>query len=137
MKHTNNLENSPAPTDIGTQMKALAAGVLIAYAVTCIVLIVTAVLLTYTNLSESSVPLIVTITCVVAVFIAGFDAGRVSSEKGWLWGLAAGGIYALLLICVLTWVAGGFSFDARKLTLIVLSIAGGGFGGIVGINFKK
>jgi len=126
-----------APAGGAAQIKALAVGVLVAYAITCIVLIATALLLTYTKLSEASVPLIVTLACVISVFVAGFDAGRVSVEKGWLWGLAAGGLYAVLLICVLTWVAGGFSLDARKATLIILSVAGGGVGGVVGINFKK
>jgi len=132
-----NKPEAAEPAGIGVQIRALATGVLIAYAITCIVLIATALLLTYTGLPESAVPLIVTITCVVAVFVAGFDAGRVSAERGWLWGLAAGGIYALLLVCVLTWIAGGLRLDTRQITLVVLSLAGGGAGGVIGINFKR
>jgi len=137
LKHTKSTESSPPMPGIGTQVKALATGILIAYAITCVALIVTAMLLTYTNLSETAVPLIVTVACVISVFVAGFDAGRASEEKGWMWGLAAGGIYALILICILVWVAGTFVPDARKITLLLLSIAGGGLGGVVGINFKK
>ena len=137
MKHTKNTEPLTPTTGIGTPIKALLVGTLIAYAITCIALIVTAILLTYTNLPETTVPLIMAITCVVSVFVSGFDAGRASAEKGWLWGLAAGGIYAFLLLCVLIWVAGTFSPDTRKITLLLLSIAGGGLGGMVGINFRK
>ena len=136
MRHTAKTEKAPE-AGLAAQIKALATGVLAAYALTVIALLLTAVLLTYTNLPESSVPLLVTAACVLSVGVAGFDAGRASAEKGWLWGLAAGGIYALLLLCVLVWTAGGFVPDLKKVTLLVLSVAGGGVGGMVGINFKK
>ena len=119
------------------QIHALATGVLIAYAVTCIAFIGCALALTYTNLSENTVPLIIAITCVVSVFIAGFDASRVSEKNGWLWGLAAGAVYVFILFCILAWISRGFVIDARKVTLLVLSLASGGAGGVLGINFKK
>ena len=136
MRQNTKFEKAPAE-GLAPQIKALAAGVLMAYALTVIALIVTACLLTYTDLPESSVPIIVTVACVLSVGVAGFDAGRASAEKGWLWGLAAGGIYAVLLLCVLAWTAGGFVPDVRKITLLILSVAGGGVGGMLGINFKK
>jgi len=136
MRHHTKPE-TPDETGLAPQIKALATGVLAAYALTVIALITTAVLLTYTGLPESAVPILVTIACVLSVGVAGFDAGRASTEKGWLWGLAAGGIYAVLLLCVLVWAAGSFTPDVRKITLLLLSVAGGGVGGMVGINFKK
>jgi putative membrane protein (TIGR04086 family) len=119
------------------QIHALMTGVLMAYAVTCIAFIGCAIALTYTGLSESTVPLIVAITCVISVFIAGFDASRVSEKNGWLWGIIAGAVYALILFCILAWLSRGFAIDSRKVTLLVLSLASGGTGGVLGINFKK
>jgi len=126
-----------APRGTRTQILALAGGVLIAYALTCIVLIAAALLLTYTELPESAVPMIVTAACILSTIVAGFDAAHVSSRRGWLWGLAAGGLYALILICILTCVSGGLSLDTRKITLIALSLAGGVLGGAVGIYRQK
>lgn len=120
-----------------SQLNALISGVLISYAVTCIAFILVALALTYTSLQESSVPLIVTIACVVSVFIAGFDASKGAEKDGWLWGIIAGAIYVFILFCILTWISKEFAIDARKITLFVLSLAGGGLGGVIGINFKK
>jgi putative membrane protein (TIGR04086 family) len=133
----NIFKGESAPSPKRSQITALITGVLVAYAVTCTAFIACAMALTYTGLSESAVPMIITIACVVSVFIAGFDASRASERNGWMWGLIAGGIYAFILFCVLSWVSKGIAFDIRSVTLIVLSAASGGVGGIVGINFQR
>jgi len=119
------------------QVLGLVMGVVIAYAITAIAFIATAIGITYTSLQESTVPIIVMATCVVAVIVAGFDASRKAEKNGWMWGMAAGGFYALILICIIIWVSGGFVMDSRKVILTLLSVVGGGIGGALGINFKK
>jgi len=119
------------------QVMALALGVIVAYAITAISLIGTAIGITYTGLQETALPLIVAITCFVSVLVAGFDASRKAENNGWLWGMIAGAAYAVVLICIIIWVSGGFVPDLRKLMLVVLAVLGGGVGGAVGINFKK
>ena len=123
--------------ELKKQMGSLISGVLIAYALTCIVFIAYAILLTYTDIQEKNISLIVTITTIVSVIIAGFDSAKGAADKGWLWGMIAGAIYALLLLCVMTWIRKAFIMDSRAVTLIVLSLAGGGLGGVIGINMKK
>ena len=112
-------------------------GVIIAYAITATALIATAIGITYTGLQETSLPIIVAITCFISVMVAGFDASRKVESRGWLWGMAAGGLYAIILICIIIWVSGGLNPDARTATLVILSIFGGGVGGTLGINFRK
>jgi len=119
------------------QIIGLVAAVVIAYAITAIAFIGTALGITYTNMQESAVPIIVMITCVVAVIVAGFDASRRAEKNGWVWGMIAGGVYALILIGIIVWVSGGFVMDFRKVILTLLSVVGGGIGGAIGINFKK
>ena len=119
------------------QVLGLVMGVVIDYAITAIAFIATAIGITYTSLQESTVPIIVMATCVVAVIVAGFDASRQAEKNGWMWGMAAGGFYALILICIIIWVSGGFVMDSRKVILTLLSVVGGGIGGALGINFKK
>ena len=116
---------------------AVIKGTLIACALTCIAIIVCALLLTYTELSEKNLPLIITVTCVLSVAVSGFDAARAAKERGWLWGIIAGVIYAAIILCIECIVGGGFVIDSRSLLLTVLSVAGGATGGILGINLKK
>ena len=119
------------------QVLGLVTGVVIAYAITAVIFIGTAIGITYTNLQETTVPIIVMITCVISVMVAGFDASRRADNKGWVWGMAAGFLYAIVLICIIVWVSGGFVMDGRKVMLTLLSLIGGGIGGVIGINFRK
>lgn len=118
-------------------IKSLISGVLIGYAITIIVFIAYAILLTYTSMSEDNIGLIVTITSVLSVLVAGFDAARAQSKSGWLWGLAAGFFYGLLLIILMTVFQGGIISIGRSSSLLILSLAGGGIGGVVGINVRR
>ena len=118
-------------------MIALGTGLAVAYAITCIVFIAYAILITYTNISMDSLPLVVTVTSVISSLVAGYDAAKAALRRGWLWGLAAGFLYALILVIIGYWVGQGFAFDLRTVTTLLLSVAGGGLGGVIGINFRK
>ena len=121
----------------GSRVAAILAGVLMAYVITCIFFIGTALALTYSSLSEEMVPTIMLAAVALSVVVAGFDAARGADKNGWLWGMAAGLIYAVILICIETWVSNGLMIDSRTITSVALAIAGGGFGGVIGINFRK
>lgn len=116
---------------------ALIKGISIAYALTAVIFIIYAILLTYTDINEKNIPLVVMITVVISVLIAGFDAARGANKKGWLWGMGAGVIYAFIMIMIGICVSPVFSFDTKTIMIVVLSLAGGGLGGIGGINIKS
>ncbi|MCL1936107.1 MAG: TIGR04086 family membrane protein [Defluviitaleaceae bacterium] len=118
-------------------IKSLFSGVLIGYAITITVFIGYAILLTHTNLSENNISLVVSITSVVSVLVAGFDSARYQQKKGWAWGVASGFLYGLLLILLMMIFQGGTISSGRSFSLLILSLAGGGLGGVLGINFKK
>jgi len=112
-------------------------GVAIAYAITAIAFLAYALLITYTNMSEHNLPAVVAITTLLSVMVAGFDAARGAVRRGWLWGMGAGLAYVLILTIIMVTVLPAFAADGRTLLTIVLGIAGGGLGGIFGINLKK
>ena len=115
----------------------LFSGVMIAYAITCVIFIGYALLLTYTSITEKDIGLVVTITTIISALVAGFDAAKGAKEKGWFWGIIAGLLYAIILLAIGAWVSKGFLFDARSVSLLILSLAGGGLGGVLGINLKS
>ena len=130
-------KNKIVTEDKYSQLTALGAGLAVAYAITCIVFIGYAILITYTDMSIDSLPLVVTVTSIVASLIAGYDAAKAALRRGWLCGLVAGFLYALVLVIIGYWVGQGFAFDLRTITTLLLAIAGGGLGGVIGINFSK
>lgn len=119
------------------QVFALFSSLLIAYAITCIVFIAYAILITYSSITEQNISLVVTITGIISVAVAGFDSAKDAKSKGWLWGIIAGTLYGIILLCIGTFVNKGLSIDSKTITLLIICIAGGGLGGVVGINFGK
>lgn len=120
-----------------SQLTALGVGLLVAYAITCIVFIAYAILITYTEMTTDSLNLVVTVTSIISALVAGYDAAKAAQRRGWLWGLIAGLLYALILVIIGYWIGQGFEFDLRTVTTLLLSIAGGGLGGVIGINFRR
>ena len=119
------------------QIKALVIGVLMGYAITCIIFLGYSMLITYTSMTERNLPMVVAITTLLSVIVAGFDTAKAAENKGWLWGMAAGLVYILILTGLMMGVLQGFAADTRTVTSIVLAIAGGGMGGILGINMRR
>lgn len=112
-------------------------GMMIAYAVTCIIFITYGILLTYTDITEKKIPLTALCCTVISAGIAGFDWARCAKARGILWGIFAGLVYGAILF-VLDGIAGsGFSVIGSKGLMMLLAAAGGGVGGILGINMKK
>ena len=120
-----------------TQVKALLIGVLVGYAITCIIFLGYSMLITYTSMSEKNLPVVVAVTTLLSVLVAGFDAARGAERKGWLWGMGAGLLYILIMMAAMMVIMKGFAVDSRTVTVAVLSVAGGGLGGVLGINLTK
>ena len=121
----------------GKQIKALVIGVLMGYAITCIVFLGYSMLITYTGMTERNLPTVVAVTTLLSVVVAGFDAAKGADNRGWLWGMGAGLVYILILTGLMMGVLQRFAVDTRTVTSIILALAGGGMGGILGINMKK
>jgi len=122
---------------MGNQIKALLVGVLVAFAITCLVFLVYSLLITYTDITERNLPMVVAVTTLFSVMVAGYDAAKNAQNKGWLWGMAAGLVYILILTALMMSVLQRFAVDTRTFTAVVLSLAGGGIGGILGINLRR
>lgn len=120
-----------------SQLKHMATGVGMALAITAIAFLAYAMLVTYTNMSERNLPTVVAVTTLLSVLVAGFDAARGATHRGWIWGMAAGLAYILVLVIIMAVLLPTFAVDGRTFTTLAIGIAGGGIGGMLGINVKK
>lgn len=121
----------------GSPFLYILKGTAIAYAITIIVFIVYAALLTYTNMTEENLSTVIMVTVVISVLISGFDTARGVKNRGLIWGLMAGFIYSLIMTIVGFCIVPNYKLSTTSLINLILGLAGGGFGGIIGINFKK
>ena len=120
-----------------TQIMRMTKGVIVAYAITAIAFLAYAMLVTYTNMSEQNEPIIVAVITLLSVMVAGFDAAKGANQRGWLWGMGAGFAYIAVMVIIMTVLLPNFSVDGRTFTTVAIGIAGGGLGGMLGINLRK
>ncbi len=111
-------------------------GVLISILITLFFLFVLSVILTYTNISETVIPVsIIVITC-VSVLMGSLLTTKAMKRKGMLYGGVIGGIYIILLYLISSIISQGFGLNIYSILMIIFSIIAGMFGGILGINMN-
>lgn len=111
-------------------------GVIIGYIFTIVVFVIYAFLITYTNVSEENIQVVVMITTGVSVLIAGFITAKNVDKNGLVWGMGAGGFYGIIIILTSLCLKEKFSLESRNIITLLISIIFGGLGGILGINKK-
>lgn len=111
-------------------------GMGVAYAITCIIFIGFGILLTYTSLSEESLPMVSLICTALSAAAAGYDWAACKKKKGLLWGALAGVVYAVLLYLITSLAADHFSLELSGMMTLAVAAAGGTIGGILGVNRK-
>lgn len=133
-------------TEIKTEVKAVKdnkasaalaplKGVLLAYAITAVIFIVYALLLTYTQLSEKNNNAVVLITPVIALIAGGIKSAVSAKQRGLLWGVLTGVLYVAVMSVMGLLLLPDYSVGSKTLVCFLLGIGSGGLGGIIGVNF--
>ena len=116
--------------------KYIFKGVLISFVTTLICLIILSALLTYTNLSEQIINPTIIIVTGISILI-GSSIGNIRIRKnGLLNGALIGGIYLIFIYFVSSLLNWNFKINLQSIILIVVGIAFGILGGIIGVNKK-
>lgn len=99
---------------------------LVSYLLTAGLLLFLALMLYRFGLSEKVVSIGIIIIYIAVTFLAGFIAGKRAGEKKFLWGLAMGCIYFLILTAVSVIVNRGIEDAASSLVTVFLLCGGSG-----------
>lgn len=128
-----NLERRVKPRDAKTKpTTAIFASVFAMFMISGLLLLLLALLLYKFDLTEAAVKIGVVVIYVVAGLLGGILMGKRMREQKYMWGLAAGAIYFLVLFAASAIVRGGFDMDMTKAaTTFVLCAASGMAGGMV------
>lgn len=111
-------------------------GLIYAFAVALAAILLTAMLVSWTSISEGKLPVITYLINLAAVVTGSFTAARRSGEKGWYYGGLTGLFYAVL-ITILGLVTVAASFTLHNLVQIAILSAIGGLGGMIGVNTRS
>ena len=112
-------------------------GMLISFVITLIAIFVFSILLTYTDIQESTIFPVT--TCITAISIlVGSSISTVKIRKnGILNGGIIGLIYMLIIYLISSITNEGFALNINAIILMISGIVAGMLGGIVGVNIGK
>ena len=111
-------------------------GTAISFLATIIALTVSAVLLTYTELSENTIkPVIITVTG-ISILVGSSIGTRKLCKNGLMTGGAIGVLYILSIYLVSSVMNSNFVLSWISVIMIGVGVLGGVLGGIIGVNTK-
>ena len=117
-------------------IKNIFTGVFIAFASTIVFLLIYSLLLTYTNISENTMNVVITIITAISILI-GSSMGNLKIKKnGFVNGGLIGGIYLIIIYLISSILNWKFSLDIESIMLIIAGVIFGILGGIIGVNKK-
>ncbi|MFC4776493.1 TIGR04086 family membrane protein [Paenibacillus sp. GCM10023252] len=130
MNATNGIPKSPlipSPLLAGVVFAAiwLAAGALLL-----------SLMLQYSGMKESSLPTYAMAVHGLSALAGGFVSGKRSGYKGWYYGGMLGGLYGLLILLI-SFLAVNAGLSTKSIMMLIVAVAAGAVGGMIGVNAKK
>ncbi|EOD00668.1 TIGR04086 family membrane protein [Caldisalinibacter kiritimatiensis] len=114
----------------------LIKGVILSFIITLVSFIVFALILTYTNITESVIPTVDSIIMILSIAIGSIYVAFKVYKKGWLNGAIVGLAYIAILIAIRRLISGNVQYNVYLLVKVAISIITGVVGGMIGINIK-
>lgn len=112
----------------------LAKGLVLAFIITLVLILISSLLLTYTSMKEGRMVLLNTIVMILSITTGSiYVAGKVK-EKGWINGGILGVLYYLILLMISFTFLKPFTLDVFSISKLILTSITGVIGGIIGIN---
>lgn len=112
-------------------------GVLTSMLVTLIFLFLLSVILTYSNMSETIIPISIVMISAISILIGSLLTTKKMKKNGIINGGMIGFIYIVLLYLISSIVSQGFCINAYSIAMMIFSILAGMFGGILGVNLNQ
>ena len=107
-----------------------------AIVITIILLIVYSCILTYTNVDESTMPVVVITITALSILVGSLISSMNIKKNGLTNGALVGLIYILIIYMLSSIITGNFGFTISSIIMIGASILAGAVGGIIGVNKK-
>ena len=112
----------------------ISKGIVFSFLVTLISVFIFSAILTYTDISESIIPIVIIVLTFVSILIGTIISMRKTTKNGMLNGAIIGGTYVLLLYLISSALNTGFAMNIYTIVMILVGIISGIIGGIIGVN---
>ncbi|TCQ07952.1 TIGR04086 family membrane protein [Serpentinicella alkaliphila] len=117
-------------------IKTYGMGLIRGYVLSLVLFLISAVLFTYTKLSEGIIPALISFVMIISVAYSAIYVSVHRKSKGWLHGAIIGVIYMVLIVALSLIFIPGFTLDKAVYYRIIICKVTGLVGGMIGINIK-
>lgn len=124
-------------TEKSNNIVNISKGILSSIFITLILLFVFSAILTYSDMQESTIPIVTIVITAVSILIGSSISTIKINKNGILNGGTIGFLYIFLLYILSSIVQTGFSLNMYSIVMIIAAIVSGMIGGIVGVNIKR
>jgi len=114
----------------------ISKGSIIAIILTVILLLIFALLLTYTPISENTINPVIIVISGISILVGSSISTLKIRKNGLVNGALVGLIYILTIYLISSITGTGFAINIYSLIMIIVSIITGMIGGIIGVNLK-
>lgn len=112
-------------------------GSIVAIVITLIILFIFALLLAYTNMSETMITPVVIVASSISILIGSILSSRKIRKQGLINGGFVGLIYVITIYLLSSMIQKDFGINTYTIIMIVACILAGCLGGIIGVNQKR
>ena len=105
-------------------------GILMSFLITLLCIFIFSVILTYSNVSESVIPIVIIIITLISIFTSTIICIKKVQKNGLIYSAIIGGTYVILLYLLSSMLNTGFGVNIYSLLMIILGI----ISGIIGRN---
>lgn len=120
----------------GNNIKKVIKGSAFSIIITLIGLLLYSIILSYTSVSESTIPTIVIIITAISILIGSTISTSNIKKNGIINGMFVGLIYIAIIYLLSSIVTGNFLLNITSIIMIITSVLTGALGGIIGVNKK-
>ncbi|MCD2345324.1 TIGR04086 family membrane protein [Clostridium guangxiense] len=109
-------------------------GVLRAFVITLIVILIFAFISTKIHFSDGITNMVIMVSTLISIMYGAIYASKKSGEKGWLNGLLVGILYIVIFYIVSIICGSSSKLEVRDFIRVVLAVLVGTLSGMLGIN---
>ena len=120
----------------GNNIKKVIKGSAFSIIITLIGLLIYSIILSYTSVSESTIPTIVITITAISILIGSTISTSNIKKNGIINGMFVGLIYIAIIYLLSSIVTGNFLLNITSIIMIITSVLTGALGGIIGVNKK-
>lgn len=128
------MNNVVTETSSDNNLIKIFKGLMCSFIITLISIFIFSAILTYTNISEKFIPIVIIILTFISILIGSMLSTKSINKNGMMNGAIIGGTYVILLYLISSLLNTGFALNIYTIIMIIAGIISGIIGGILGVN---